>query len=65
MGSDVEDLGLVRGIFQDLRHLLQVKSEGGALIFIGDMVDDTLDFPNPGGFTPQGGHSYDGNATTV
>ena len=63
LGLDDEYLGPVGGVFQDLRHLLQGCSTGGAIIWIGDVGDDHPDRPNPGGFPPQVGTPTDSDAT--
>ena len=54
MGSDVENIGRVWGGLQDLRNLIQYGSAVGASIMLGDVGDEPLDWPNPGGVPSQG-----------
>ena len=62
MGSDVQDLGPGGVIYLDLLNVLQIVRVGSIFLRIRDMGDDPPDRSNPGGFPPQGGPLFGGDA---
>ena len=60
VGLDFDDLGTGGGRFQDLWHLIQGYSAGGAIIILGDVGDDPPDQQNPGGVLHRVAHCLTG-----
>ena len=65
MFSDNKYLGIIGGRLKYLCCLLQGGIEGGALIWIRDVGDDSQYRPKAGGFPPQGGPPAGRDATAA